>query len=146
MKEIIGKLNELVMICEARVIQCKTDADANASQASKNAIEAKSLEALRKDLTKREKRVKELEDIADAQKELVAIREKVKDEVARIAKEWKEFDEHKVSENKKVDDQRSILKAREDKLSQAEMRLDEDKRTYKVKIIEQVNREQKLKK
>ena len=146
MQEILNKLNEVVWICESRVKQCDEDAAKNAAQSSKNEADLKDIERLRAETLYAADRVQDLIHIADVRAELESTKELVKQELAKIDNAKKEFEDWKGAEEKRIKEEMSDIHRRQEKLTASELKLDEEKRAYKIKIIEQVNRESKVKK
>ena len=141
MQEILNKLNEAVLIAQARVRQCDADTSINASMKQKNDIEASRLDALSKELSKKAKRLKDLQDVADAAALLKESEEKRKDISEAIRKEKEAFVSWKEAQEAEIKEKLLDIVRRSEKLAEAEQKLSEDKKNFRAKIIEEVHQQ-----
>lgn len=144
MKDILGRLNELLSVCEARVKQCDDDAGRNLARANQLEVEGEALKKLDKELKAKAKRLKDLQDIADVRAEIIAAEDKVKSELAKIAEARSSYEEYRSAEDKKIKESTADIIRRREKLEDAERKLAEDKKVFRAKIIEDVHRENAL--
>lgn len=141
MQNIMKKLNELVGICEVRVAKCEADAVKNASRAAVLDTKEAELDAINKSLNEKADRLAELQSVADVRAELVATSNEIKELRAKFERERIAFDKKVAADNESIANARADIDRRLEKLSAAEIRLDEDKKTYKAKVIDQLHKE-----
>ena len=93
-----------------------------------------------KKLAVRESAVKEIEHIKMTIEEAISIRKKAEDEASVIKNNRANFNVEKDALNKKIKDEMSEIDRRKKKMLGEREKLETDRKEYKVKVIEEVNK------
>ena len=135
MKQILDKLKDSVLVCDTRIKKVNAERELNQANAAK-------LDKKKKDLDAREKVIKaetsRLEDLKVKHEDL-AHAGQLKKELSLELKRQKKITESIEAGKKDVlrmeEDAMAKIKARTEKLNKATLQLDEDKKSYKDKIM-----------
>lgn len=138
MQEIIKKLNEVVSIAESRVQKADQERSAYAGKKADSDALLTKLKEAEKALSAREAAVKDLEDVKNAREEKARIDTEIKEAYRLLNADQEKLSKEKEQFEADVKDQSATLEMRKKKLNDAQAALDEDKRSYKQKIIADV--------
>ena len=140
MEKILEQLNEVVRIANQRVKEVELERAEIA--AKKNELETLINENKEnsKKLAVRESAVKEIEHIKMTIEEAISIRKKAEDEASVIKNNRANFNVEKDALNKKIKDEMSEIDRRKKKMLGEREKLETDRKEYKVKVIEEVNK------
>ena len=134
MKEVLQKANDLVDTLQLKIRkaeQAKADADAQLAKANELLATNKALQG---HLDIRTKRMQERESAIDTRESLDAMEKRVKGDRDALAAQRAEFEKTTSKVSEALDTEKRALITRKEKLSDAEQRLDEDRRTYKEQL------------
>ena len=138
MEQVIKKLNEIVFLCEKKIRTADENISLCALNSKKNKETSERLVEEEKKIKLISDELKKYIDVGKAEDQLKDIEEKIKSSLAELNKKISEFDSYKDAEIKRLKEIADDLLRKQQKIEKAQLDLDADKKTYKMKILDSV--------
>lgn len=140
LKEIAKQLTDLLSIVEQETETLRSDSAKTEETVKALAQQKASLDIKEAELRKREVAVANIEDVIELEGQVKAVRDKFNEDIAQFKKETASFSDYRTKILAEIKTKDERLQGREEKLTKDLAQLEEDKRTYREKILAQLRK------